>query len=61
MIHKEDRMKEKTSNFVYIFFDRGFSSNLLLQENLVHFVEKGDIFEIYKRFSKSIRRKILKN
>lgn len=55
-------MKEKTPNFIYLFSNsKGYPTNLLLQENLANFVEKGDLFKIYKRYSSSLKRKILKN
>lgn len=54
-------MKEKIPIFLYFLLDKGFLNNLLLHENLAYFLEKGDLFLIYKRFSSSIKTKILIN
>lgn len=54
-------MREKTQTLVFELLKAFYQRELLLQQNLSAFLEKGDPFEVYKKFSMTLKRKVMTN
>ncbi|MCX7987844.1 MAG: response regulator [Thermodesulfovibrio sp.] len=57
-IFKDEVSTLKVQVLYYSSLDNIHLNNLILQENLTDFVEKGDIFQLYRKIASYLRKKV---